>query len=102
LLYDKSSERPVMRAGIVASDPVSDYLTGEQQPARRVLFQAQSAEGASGAPVIALMDEVAVLLGVNAGQFTIGINPSGFSYCFKAQCIRECIDDLRKLDTLAK
>ena len=90
-----------MRAGIVSSDPESDYLTGQQQPVRRVLFQAQSAEGASGAPVIALMDEEAVLLGVSAGQFKVGVMPSGFSYCFKAQCIRECIERLVQLDTLS-
>ncbi|MBT1516256.1 hypothetical protein KIP88_38020 [Bradyrhizobium sp. SRL28] len=92
LLYDKSSERPVMRGGIVSSDPESDYHSESQEPARRVLFQAQSAEGASGAPVFAQLAGEAVLLGVNAGQLIIGGMPSGFSYCFKAQCIRECID----------
>jgi hypothetical protein len=50
LLYDKSSERPVMRGGIVSSDPESDCRTADQEPARRVLFQTQSAEGASAAP----------------------------------------------------
>ncbi len=44
LHYDRSSERPVMRGGIVSSDPDSDYLTDGQEPARRVLYQAQSAE----------------------------------------------------------
>jgi hypothetical protein len=94
LHYDRSSERPVMRGGIVASDPASDYLTEGQEPARRILFQAQSAEGASGAPVFALMDNEAVLLGVNAGQLLVPPNnvPSGFSYCFKATCVRECIE----------
>jgi hypothetical protein len=55
LHYDRSSERPVMRGGIISSDPDSDYLTDGQEPARRVLYQAQSAEGASGAPVFALI-----------------------------------------------
>jgi hypothetical protein len=97
LHYDRSSERPVMRGGIVSSDPASDYLTDGQDPARRVLYQAQSAEGASGAPVFALMDSEAVLLGVNAGQLLLPPNnvPSGFSYCFKAACILECIEKLR-------
>jgi hypothetical protein len=58
--YDKSSERPVMRGGIISSDPESDYQTEEQESARRVLFQAQSAEGASGGPVYALLDNVGV------------------------------------------
>jgi hypothetical protein len=97
LLYDKSSERPVMRGGIVSSDPESDYRTADQESARRVLFQTQSAEGASGAPVFAQLEGDAVLLGVNAGQLTIGGMPSGFSYCFKAHCIRECIEHLIKL-----
>ena len=96
--YDRSSERPVMRGGIVSSDPDSDYLTDGQEPARRVLYQAQSAEGASGAPVFALMDTEAVLLGVNAGQLLLPPSnvPSGFSYCFKAECIRECIEEMRR------
>jgi hypothetical protein len=101
LHYDRSSERPVMRGGIVSSDPASDYLTDGQEPARRVLYQAQSAEGASGAPVFALMGTEAVLLGVNAGQLLLAPNnvASGFSYCFKAECIRECIEELRRQDT---
>ncbi|WP_316187973.1 MULTISPECIES: hypothetical protein [unclassified Bradyrhizobium] len=94
LHYDRSSERPVMRGGIVSSDPASDYQTEGQEPARRVLLQVQSASGASGAPVFAQLDAEAVLLGVNAGQLLIGGLPSGFSYCFKAQCIRECIQNL--------
>jgi hypothetical protein len=95
--YDKSSERPVMRGGIISSDPESNYQTAEQEPARRVLFQAQSAEGASGGPVYALLENMGVLLGINAGHLTgsepkIGTIHSGFSYCFKAACIREAID----------
>ncbi len=96
LHYDRSSERPIMRGGIVSSEPDSDYLTDEQEPARRVLYQAQSAEGASGAPVFALMDTEAVLLGVNAGHLLLPPSnvPSGFSFCFKAVCIQECIEEL--------
>jgi hypothetical protein len=98
--YDKSSERPVMRGGIISSDPESNYQTDGQEPARRVLFQALSAEGASGGPVFALMNgDQGVLLGVNAGHLTgneprIGTMHSGFSYCFKAICIRECIHSI--------
>lgn len=95
--YDKSSERPVMRGGIISSDPESDYQTEGQELARRVLYQAQSAEGASGGPVYVLMEDEGVLLGINAGHLTgsepkIGTIHSGFSYCFKAVCIREAID----------
>jgi hypothetical protein len=95
--YDQSSERPVMRGGIISSDPESNYQAVGQEPARRVLFQAQSAEGASGGPVFALMEDVGVLLGINAGHLTgsvpkIGTIHSGFSYCFKAVCIREAIE----------
>jgi len=107
--YDRSSERPVMRGGIVSSDPESNYQTDEQEAARRVLFQAHSVAGASGGPVYALMDGMGVLLGVNAGHLTgkepkIGTIHSGFSYCFKAVCIREVIDafpDVSRLQTLA-
>lgn len=97
--YDKSSERPVMRGGIVSSDPESNYQTDGQEPARRILFQAHSAEGASGGPVIVLADNQGILLGINAGHLTgnepkIGLIHSGFSYCFKAACIREAIDSI--------
>ena len=104
--YDKSSERPVMRGGIVSSDPESNYQTEGQEPARRVLFQAQSAEGASGGPVYALMDDQGVVLGINAGHLTgsepkIGTIHSGFSYCFKAVCIREAIDSITAAEAKA-
>ncbi|WP_316167545.1 MULTISPECIES: serine protease [unclassified Bradyrhizobium] len=97
LHYDKGTERPVMRTGVVSSDPDSDYQTEGDEPARRVLIQVQSAPGASGAPVFAQLDSEAVLLGVNAGQLLTGGMPSGFSYCFKAQCIRDCIEHLTLL-----
>jgi hypothetical protein len=99
LHYDKSSERPVMRFGIISSDPLSDYQTEGQEVGRRILLQVQSASGASGAPIFAQLDEGAVLIGANAGQLLVGGMPSGFSYCFKAQCIRECIDQLIALRT---
>jgi hypothetical protein len=98
-----------MRGGIVSSDPESNYQTDGQEAARRVLFQAHSVGGASGGPVYALMDGMGVLLGVNAGHLTgnepkIGTIHSGFSYCFKAVCIREVIDAfpvISRLQTLA-
>lgn len=97
--YDRSSERPVMRGGIVSSDPESNYQAEGQEPARRILFQAHSGEGASGGPVFAIMDDGGVLVGVNAGHLVggepkIGTIHSGFSYCFKATCVRECIEEI--------
>ena len=99
--YDRSSDRPIMRAGIVSSDPESNYQAAGDEPARRILYQAHSAEGASGGPVFALHNNEGMLVGVNGGHLTgreqkIGTIHSGFSFCFKAVCVQECIEAIFK------
>ncbi|WP_131806747.1 hypothetical protein [Mycobacteroides abscessus] len=54
--HDKKQNRPVLRTGIIASDPQTDYRLNSNEPTvtdgnRQVLFDAFSTEGSSGAPV---------------------------------------------------
>ena len=100
-LFDQNGVRPIMRIGSIASDPVNDYQSIGQPPARRVVFEAHSTEGSSGGPVFALKNTgELVLLGVNAGHLTanepkIGTIHAGLSFCFKAACILEAIKKLK-------
>lgn len=53
--YDISSARPIMRSGIVSSDPSSNYCGPKMVPgARRIALEVFSSEGMSGSPVFAL------------------------------------------------
>jgi hypothetical protein len=54
--YDRLQIRPVMRSGVIASDPQTDYRSTEGEPTKRdsshqVLFDAYSTSGNSGSPV---------------------------------------------------
>ncbi|WP_131808701.1 hypothetical protein [Mycolicibacterium mucogenicum] len=54
--HDKLQMRPVMRSGLIASDPQTDYRLGEDAPTKydggpQVLFDAFSTAGNSGSPV---------------------------------------------------
>jgi hypothetical protein len=101
--YDLSGSRPIMRTGSIASDPVSDYQTLGQAPARRIACEAHSTQGSSGGPVFSvLQNSELVVIGINAGHLTgdepkIGTIHSGLSYCFKSVCILEAIEYLRSV-----
>jgi Helix-turn-helix domain len=54
--YDQLQIRPVMRSGLIASDPQTDYRSGKGEPTKedsnyQVLFDAFSTSGNSGSPV---------------------------------------------------
>ena len=54
--YDKSQSRPVLRSGMIASDPQTEYRRHEGEPThydgnRQILFDAFSTSGNSGSPV---------------------------------------------------
>jgi hypothetical protein len=49
--FDVNGIRPIMRTGTIASDPVNDYQSSQQEPGRRIAYEAQSTQGASGSPV---------------------------------------------------
>lgn len=104
---DASSGRPIIRSGILASDPMYDYTGPTQQPgARRVAMEGFSFSGSSGSPVFALACGLKLgggltggafrdvrLIGVNAGSFLAnGLaakQHAGISYFFKSTVIAE-------------
>jgi hypothetical protein len=54
--YDRLQTRPVLRSGVIASDPQTNYRFGEGEPTKtdgnhQVLFDAFSTNGNSGSPV---------------------------------------------------
>jgi hypothetical protein len=54
--YDRLQSRPVLRSGVIASDPQTDYRLREGDPSpsdgnRQVLFDAFSTNGNSGSPI---------------------------------------------------
>ncbi|WP_165612719.1 helix-turn-helix domain-containing protein [Mycobacterium kubicae] len=54
--YDRLQIRPVMRSGVIASDPQTDYRSGKgdrtkKDSSHQVLFDAYSTSGNSGSPV---------------------------------------------------
>ena len=100
-LFDANGIRPLMRSGTIASDPMSDYRSIDQEPARRIVFESHSTQGSSGGPVFSMKQSEVVLLGINAGHLTanetkLGPIHSGFSYCFKANCILDAIGRIQR------
>jgi hypothetical protein len=64
--YDKLQLRPVLRSGMIASDPQTDYRRREGPPSRtdgnqQVLFDAFSTKGSSGSPVFVAQQGLAPL-----------------------------------------
>lgn len=113
--HDWNGSRPIMRVGTIASDPASDYRwKSNQNPARRMAYEAMSFGGSSGCPVIALPK-----LGIPGETFdgknyrspcVIGINSghlvddedflkqhSGISYFFKSSALVDLLSDAQKV-----
>jgi hypothetical protein len=68
-LFDINGIRPVMRTGTIASDPENDYQSRQQEPGRRIAYEAQSTQGSSGSPVFAITEaSQLVLIGINSGH----------------------------------
>ena len=53
--FDRDGQRPIIRCGTIASDPISNYSWKDGQPVgRRLAYEAFSFGGSSGSPVFAL------------------------------------------------
>ena len=83
--HDVSGNRPIMRSGILASDPFCDYAgPGMSVGARRLAFEGFSFEGSSGSPVYALACGLALGEGLTGGRFRpaklIGVNAGHLRY----------------------
>lgn len=108
--HDRAEHRPIIRSGIVSSDPATNYTGPSDAPgARRIAFEGFSFDGSSGSPVFCLP------FGLNAGpgisgisfrhQRLIGINMghendgrtglhSGISRMIKSTVILELMDHM--------
>lgn len=110
--YDKSQGRPVMRSGVLMSDPQKDIRVFAESPSptdgrQQVLFEAFSTDGNSGSPVFAAQKIVTLgwengtdthpplFLGINAGHLKDEDHRHvGASRMYKASTV---LDVLRKL-----
>ena len=101
-VHDKSEQRPILRAGVIASDPRFNYSYTGRYEGERVAYEAMSTAGASGGPVYATARGIGnihthlrrdLLVGVNAGHIANMTGHSGMSYFVKATVIREILSD---------
>jgi hypothetical protein len=108
--HDVHGIRPIMRSGILASDPSFDYTGPDMNiGARRLAFEGFSFDGSSGSPVYALACGVLLtgdiiggsfrplkLIGINAGhiRYFDGVHQhSGISYMYKSTVLAEMLKD---------
>lgn len=108
--HDRYENRPIIRSGIVSSDPVTNYSGPTDTPgARRIAFEGFPFEGSSGSPVFSLPFGLNAgpgvsgisfrhqrLIGINLGHETDGKTGlhSGISRMIKSTVIIELIDSM--------
>jgi hypothetical protein len=100
-VHDKLDQRPILRAGIIASDPKYNYSTSGKFEGERVAYEAMSSPGASGSPVYApargingIHEHVRrdLIVGIDAGHIGADFGThSGMSYFIKSTVIREIL-----------
>ena len=105
--HDKNTNRPILRSGIIASDPLHDYAgPGMAVGLRTLAYEAFSTAGTSGGPVFALGVGFLLegdisggsyrpprIIGINAGHISMGNSGShsGISYLYKSTVIIELL-----------
>lgn len=114
--YDRLNSMPILRSGVISSDPRLDYNIETKFDGHRIAYEAFSTGGASGSPVFALQKGFPVgkglqvsddfyrapkLIGINAGCIQlqqkdsegndIGVQHQQISYMYKADQIRNLI-----------
>jgi Trypsin-like peptidase domain len=100
-VHDKLDQRPILRGGIIASDPKYNYSTNGKYEGERVAYEVMSTSGASGSPVYAPARGIGglheyvrrdIILGINAGHIEAELGAhSGMSYFIKSTVIREIL-----------
>jgi len=106
--YDKLNNNPILRTGVISSDPRFDYSNTTVFMGNCMAFEAFSFGGSSGSPVFAIQKGFQVgtgisapagfyrkvlLIGINAGHFDTGAgHHSGISYLFKSSEILKLIN----------
>jgi hypothetical protein len=108
--HDRHENRPIIRSGIIASDPKTNYTGPNDDPgSRRIAFEGFSFEGSSGSPVFSLAFGLIAgpglsgiryrhqrLIGINLGHETDGRTGihSGISRMIKSTVVLELIDSM--------
>lgn len=110
IVYDHKHNMPVLRSGYISSDPRLDYSPDGKNNGHIVAYEAFSTEGASGSPAFATQRGFKVgkginapdgfyrpplLIGINAGSYSVSNTHQHMSYMFKS-------DQIIDLITLAK
>lgn len=100
-VHDKLDQRPILRAGIIASDPKYNYSSSGSYEGDRVAYEAMSSPGTSGSPVYAPARGIGgthqfqrrdMIVGINAGHISAEFGAhSGMSYFIKSTVIRELL-----------
>jgi Trypsin-like peptidase domain len=100
-IHDKLDQRPILRAGIIASDPKYNYSVSGKYEGERVAYEAISTPGASGSPVYAPARGIQgiheharrdIIVGINTGHISAEFGThSGMSYFIKSTVIREIL-----------
>ena len=68
VVYDRLNDLPILRAGVISSDPRLDYSYNENFMGHVMAYEAFSTDGASGSPVIALQKGFLVGEGLSAPE----------------------------------
>ena len=103
--YDTERQAPILRSGIIASDPRFNYM--EKQFGNCLAYEAFSLGGSSGSPVFAIQKgfktgkgisapdgfyRPVLLVGINAGHYSNEEGHSGISWFYKSSAIIEIIE----------
>lgn len=99
--HDKLDQRPILRAGIIASDPRYNYSVSGKYEGERIAYEAMSTSGSSGSPVYAPNRGIVGFHDYERRGFIVGINVghipaeygrhSGISYFIKSTVIRDLL-----------
>lgn len=98
--HDKLAQRPILRAGTIASDPRYPYSNTGSNEGARVAYEAFSSGGASGSPVWAAArsfqnypgSRPGSVIGVNGGHIEAEFGAhSGISFFYKATTVLELL-----------
>lgn len=106
--HDKFQNRPIIRSGHIASDPLYNYSWDNQYKGQCVAYEGFSSAGSSGSPIYAPargMNHIpnsrhGYLIGVNAGHIPTSLGHSGISYFYKSTLIRDIIDKHKLLEVI--
>lgn len=106
VVFDHLNNMPILRAGVVSSDPRLNYSYSKQYMGHVIAYEAFSTGGASGSPVIALQKGFQLgvglnglvdfyrplkIIGINTGCMNVNGVHQQMSYMFKSDIIIDLI-----------